>query len=668
MKNILPIISIILLLFTILSCDSSLEPMEEGNVNYYIYPYLEFELSYDSTYYIAYVVEGARLTSVSIPGEKHTDFGPMPVKVFGGFRNPEDAVNLKTVYIDVNVDRISEGAFDYAYSLESVITTRISDGQNWAKLPPSLTRDGYHFHGWKVGNTIYDGESTIAINPDTPVAQPYFVALEYHEAVSPTCTEEGSIEHWKCPECGKLFTDSYAENSVNSVSVSSLGHLFPLVHKVAVAPTCQTEGNIEYWRCDRCLGLFSDDKALNPIDDPVLPIVGHSYEEKWFSNTNEHWHECKWCHSTSDVGEHSYGEGVVIKEPTEQTKGTILYTCTVCGKGRNEDIPELDHEYLEEKIVPPTCTTEGYTEHKCIHCGEVVTDNYVPALGHKVKEILNKSPTCVEDGNIKYYHCSECGGDFRNKLATEELKEEDKVIEALGHDFPQSWNEDSVDVKTHFRICLREGCGFKETALHVYDQKVTEGHIAAESTCQHPNQYYVSCICGKNGTETFTVDDKKGNHKYSVAKPDANDQNYHYYYCEYEGCGERNPDSKESHVFIPSENGKKCRICGYEVLNVDGGFDFPILDPTPRGHMEVLSKEGTVWTFVFVNDKPSYPPKELIWYVDNVVIERKDVAGVSDYQRASFSVNAEYPMTYKVMCRYVNDAGSGSDTIVINGG
>ena len=59
MKKIIPIIAIILLLFTILSCDTELKKVEDGNVNYYIYPYLEFELSYDSTYYFAYVVEGA---------------------------------------------------------------------------------------------------------------------------------------------------------------------------------------------------------------------------------------------------------------------------------------------------------------------------------------------------------------------------------------------------------------------------------------------------------------------------------------------------------------------------------------------------------------------------------------------------------------------------------
>ena len=192
-KRIFPILMLIFALLSIISCDQNAKEMEEGNVNYYIYPYLKFTLSNDLTYYEASVVEGAKLTSVSIPGFQHTDFGPMPIKVFKGFENPEDATSLKTVYIDVNVDRISDGAFDNAYSLERVITTGTGDGQNWAKLPPSLTRDGYHFHGWKVGDIIYDGGSTIALDPDSPVAEPYFIELEHHEAVSPTCTEEGSI-------------------------------------------------------------------------------------------------------------------------------------------------------------------------------------------------------------------------------------------------------------------------------------------------------------------------------------------------------------------------------------------------------------------------------------------------------------------------------------------
>ena len=195
-RRILSIIVIVLILLSV-SCDSSVKRLEEGNINYNIYPYLEFELSYDSTYYIAYVVNGAKITTVSIPGEKHTDFGAMPVKVFGGFRNPEDAVNLKTVYIDVNVDKIADDAFEYAENLERIIITGAEEGSNWTKLPPSLKRKGYHFEGWRVGDTIYDGEGTVLIDTDNPVAVPYFVELEHYDAVSTTCTTKGSIEHWK---------------------------------------------------------------------------------------------------------------------------------------------------------------------------------------------------------------------------------------------------------------------------------------------------------------------------------------------------------------------------------------------------------------------------------------------------------------------------------------
>ena len=144
-RRILSIIAIVLILLSV-SCDSSVKKLEEGNINYNIYPYLEFELSYDSTYYIAYVVEGAKVTTISIPGEKHTDYGAMPVKVFGGFRNPEDAVNLKDVYININVDKIADDAFEYAENLEQIVVTGAEEGSNWTKLPPSLKRKGQKLH------------------------------------------------------------------------------------------------------------------------------------------------------------------------------------------------------------------------------------------------------------------------------------------------------------------------------------------------------------------------------------------------------------------------------------------------------------------------------------------------------------------------------------------
>ena len=105
-KRIFPVLMMIFALLSIISCDSSLVEMKEGNINYYIYPYVKFTLSPSLTCYEATIVDGAKLSCVSIPGYHHTDFGPMPVKVFKGFENPEDAVNLKTVYIDANVDKL----------------------------------------------------------------------------------------------------------------------------------------------------------------------------------------------------------------------------------------------------------------------------------------------------------------------------------------------------------------------------------------------------------------------------------------------------------------------------------------------------------------------------------------------------------------------------------
>ena len=663
-RRILSIIAIVLILLSI-SCDSSIKKLEEGNINYNIYPYLEFELSYDSTYYIAYVVEGAKVTTISIPGEKHTDYGAMPVKVFGGFRNPEDSKNLETVYIDINVDKIADDAFEYAENLEEIIVTGAEEGSNWTKLPPSLKRKGYHFEGWKVGDTIYDGESIIAVDPDTPVAEPYFVELEHYDAVSPTCTKEGSIEYWKCPECGKLFTDDRAEYSVTSVTVSPLGHFFPLIHVDGVGPTCQKEGNVEYWRCDRCMGIFSDESGNNPMDSFILDKVDHKSDGNMYSSETVHYNKCKWCGAIMDEEEHMFSQWIIDTPATLHTKGIKHADCSICGYRKIVEIPEHDHydyEPLEKVKHEATCLEGAYYIEKCGNpeCGEelkVLIDEE-PALGHRGTFHEFVDSTCIQTGTLSHIWCDICNAPYENRWSPEPMAT--TVIPMKAHEYSSVWTIGDV---THYHLCITCGTARKDEEAHVYRKIVDERYLKYSSTCQHANQYVESCECGKEGIGIFESGEV-GEHKYTVAKP--YDSEYHYYHCEY--CDAMNPESKERHSFIPSTNGKICELCKYEIPNIDGGFDFPILDATPLGHISVLSQEGTVWTFVFVNEKTSYPPKELIWYVDGVEIERKDVVGISDYRMESFSVNAEYPMTYKVMCKYTNDSGARSDTIVINGG
>ena len=188
-------------------------------------------------------------------------------------------------------------------------------------------------------------------------------------------------------------------------------------------------------------------------------------------------------------------------------------------------------------------------------------------------------------------------------------------------------------------------------------------YLKYSSTCQHANQYIESCECGKEGTEIFESGEI-GEHEYSVIKPF--DSEYHYSYCKY--CDAQDPTSKEKHSFIPSSGGKKCEDCNYEVTNTEGGFDVSVIDKTPRGEIKVIGQIDTIWTFEFVNKKTDAPPELLEWYVDERLIRSDDVKNCIDYSEYQFVVNAKYPMTYKVMCKYSNADGSGSETLTINGG
>ena len=66
-------------------------------------------------------------------------------------------------------------------------------------------------------------------------------SLEHIEAVEPTCTESGNIEHWACKRCGATFKDESGAEEIGRVVRTALGH--DLTRHSAVEPTCTEAGN-----------------------------------------------------------------------------------------------------------------------------------------------------------------------------------------------------------------------------------------------------------------------------------------------------------------------------------------------------------------------------------------------------------------------------------------
>ncbi len=84
----------------------------------------------------------------------------------------------------------------------------------------------------------------------------------HYDAVAPTCDEEGSVEYWHCLDCDTYYTDSSLSDAsiatASALRVAATGHE-SVTHVAAVAPTEDTDGNVEYWYCSDCGEYFLDE-------------------------------------------------------------------------------------------------------------------------------------------------------------------------------------------------------------------------------------------------------------------------------------------------------------------------------------------------------------------------------------------------------------------------
>lgn len=213
----------------------------------------------------------------------------------------------------------------------------------------------------------------------------------------------------------------------------------------------------------------------------------------------------------------------------------VSCVCAVACSNKNKN-KTCKHDY-EETVVAATCTTGGYTEHKCSRCGDTYKDNEVAALNHDMTDWAEKTPATCTAAQVLEKHCKRTGCDY------EETKDGDA---ALNHDMEWTITLNptcTADGKKD-GACKRTGCTYTETDVkidklgHHYVESKTDPKAKA-ATCTEDGLKVEICDnpgCDDDETRKESVIPALGHTddgtKAVVTAPTCTEQGYTTYHCE----------------------------------------------------------------------------------------------------------------------------------------
>ena len=183
----------------------------------------------------------------------------------------------------------------------------------------------------------------------------------------------------------------------------------------------------------------------------------------------------------------------------------------------------LNNELRHTPAVAATCAKGGNVEYwHCIYCfGDFtdanattgITNVYTQRLSHNLVAHPVKDATCEENGVKKeYYECTLCGNCYPTQEALDSDKiaeatlNSDYIIPALGHDYlapSYTWNTDNTKVEAIHK-CNRQNC------THSVEEEVDTTIKRTEPTCTEAGEVVYTATFTKpdftTQTKTETLD------------------------------------------------------------------------------------------------------------------------------------------------------------------
>ena len=183
---------------------------------------------------------------------------------------------------------------------------------------------------------------------------------EWVEATPANFREDG-LEERKCTSC-----DYKQTRRIPKLSESHI-HDYSGREEVVQKPTCTEEGLKKVYCTETECGAS--------IEVPVM-MTEHTYGSEWECDDDAHYRICEMCGKRSDEHEHRFGDGVIVKEATENEDGLMEWECDDCGYTISKAIKYVAPEPpKEEPTIKPEEPNEEETPIESTEKEELVVKN-----------------------------------------------------------------------------------------------------------------------------------------------------------------------------------------------------------------------------------------------------------------------------------------------------
>ena len=335
-------------------------------------------------------------------------------------------------------------------------------GQAYGDLPEP-EREGYAFGGWYADGALID-KNTICMGNATALARwtakkvtvsfdsnggaavsPQTVELSYDGTYGslPVADRDGFVfQGWYLEkEGGEQILETSIVRDARAHTLyahwqeeEEPAHIHSYEEKITKKATC-TEDGLKTFTCSECGDYYTE----------IIKAGGHRYSE-W----------------------------KVTEKPSCQKEGTEQRICEECGTVEKRTSGKTEHDY-KDKVIEPTCTSFGYTEHVCTMCGDSYKDSYRNYADHTIVTDKAREASCTETGLTEGSHCSTCG-----KVLVVQ-----KVIEKKEHSYDAGVvTEESTCTQQGHKLFICKDCGNTKEELLPFAEHREEVDPAVDPGCE----------------------------------------------------------------------------------------------------------------------------------------------------------------------------------------